>query len=394
MSVAKKVAIIDNLVGHTEFCSRGHIEFTPQELNAVTGGNTGNVAFVSGTRTVIANRQRVIGWGSNPDIVRRDTDHIVICCANQIGAHVDLANWAERLEGFDLPVTLLGLGAQTPTYEDEVDVPQGTIDFLNVVKKLDPSSNGNIGVRGEFTHSVLKKLGFDSVVTGCPSLFLSAEPSLGEKIAARKIDPETARLAVAAGNPHHAGSRGIEQLLMTLAERNNGAYIVQHPDLMIALGASMHSAETDEKIERLLHVFGDWDSVDALKAWFDRYGYAFWDSGNWTQFLRHYDAAIGPRFHGVALAVQAGIPGVVLNIDNRTKELANTSAIKQLAVSDIKDVEMEDWLSLLQWTDDDGQNFDENRRLFSSTVARFVDDNSLTPSKNMTQIPIRAEGQT
>jgi len=96
----------------------------------------------------------------------------------------------------------------------------------------------------------------------------------------------------------------------------------------------------------------------------------------------------------VALAVQAGIPGVVLNIDNRTKELANTSAIKQLAVSDIKDVEMEDWLSLLQWTDDDGQNFDENRRLFSSTVARFVDDNSLTPSKNMTQIPIRAEGQT
>lgn len=379
----KRIAIIDNLVGYSEFCSLGRAEFSPSDISLATGGNTGNVAFVSGTRLSIENKQRVIGWGSNPEVVRRETDHIVICCANQIGAHVDLGIWAERLERFNLPVTLLGLGAQTPTYEEELKVPSGTLDFLEMVRKLDVSSCGCVGVRGHFTEGVLTDLGTKPVVTGCPSLFISPRSDIGRNIARRTLDASTARIAVAGGNPHHKSSSGLEPLLMQMAERNNGAYIVQHPDLMMGLGAGMYDERTEEQILKLLHVFEPHRTLDSLKDWFADHGYVFWDTGHWTQFLSHMDAVVGPRFHGVALGVQAGIPGVVLDIDNRTRELATTSAIKHFAAADFMGAERTEVIDSLAWSDEDGAKFDQNRIMRAQVLEQFLTDNELVPSAHV-----------
>lgn len=386
----RKIAIIDNLSGHADFCSRGEATFSIQKLHGVVGGNTGNVAYVSGTRKIIANPQRIIGWGSSPEIVRREADHIVICCANQIGAHVDLDGWARCLLAFGLPVTLIGLGAQTLTFEEEVTIPEGTLRFLQVVGELNESRHGNIGVRGAFTKGVLDRIGVRSVVTGCPSLFLNPTPGLGRKIAARQLEAQSARLAVAAGNPHHTASRGIEPLLMRVAERNHGAYIIQHPDLMMALGTGMHSPETDEKIGKLLHVFERFQSVDALKAWCDRHAYAFWDSGHWIQFLRHFDGVVGPRFHGVALGVQAGIPGVVLEMDNRTRELSTTSAIPRMPVDEVADLDLPAIAEAVRWDEERGQAFDANRQVMAGVIAAFAQDNGLAVDADVAALQDRA----
>ena len=43
--------------------------------------------------------------------------------------------------------------------------------------------------------------------------------------------------------------------------------------------------------------------------------------------MRKFDFVVGPRFHGVMLAMQAGIPGGVIAHDSRTLELCQTMGI-------------------------------------------------------------------
>ncbi|MCP6134939.1 polysaccharide pyruvyl transferase family protein, partial [Klebsiella pneumoniae] len=79
-------------------------------------------------------------------------------------------------------------------------------------------------------------------------------------------------------------------------------------------------------VERLLPDL----TLPEVREWGRRRAFVFTDSQSWMSFLRRYDYAIGPRFHGVALAIQAERPGVVLHVDSRTQEMALTMAIPSL----------------------------------------------------------------
>src|SRR4029077_4503053 len=64
-------------------------------LHSETGGNTGNLAFRYAIASHLGDPVRFMWWADmKPEQVRSQGDVIVLPCANQLGAHTDLAEQA------------------------------------------------------------------------------------------------------------------------------------------------------------------------------------------------------------------------------------------------------------------------------------------------------------
>ncbi|MDR9828566.1 hypothetical protein RCJ22_23560, partial [Vibrio sp. FNV 38] len=260
------IALITNLPNNNHFLKRKLETTNSTDLLVATGGNTGNVAFVHAVQSILAEDYQVIDWGANPDIIREKYTKIVVCCANQIGSHVDLKGWGERLEAFGLPVVLIGLGAQSNQIGVMPEVPQGTVDFLNIVQDLrtDPKES-NIVTRGEFSSWVLKELGFDSNPFGCPSLLTSKVKNLGQLCLANQ-NRKYKRIMVPSGNPFHPSSI-IEQSLVDVVNEYDGEYVLQHPQIIFSLLLDDKPNITERQKELLKTVYNGFESLDDLRFW-------------------------------------------------------------------------------------------------------------------------------
>ena len=385
--MAKRIGLIDNLLDVENFLLRKYHAASAADVMAATGGNTGNVAFVFGTRQILKGPMTRIHWETPAEIVRSQFDHLVVCCANQIGAHADLGYWAERLELFGLPVTLLGLGAQSENYLMVPKIPKGTKHFLHVVTQLrSMPDKPNIGVRGEFTQRVLGEVGVQTVRTGCPSLFIAASRDLGARILCRQGVGELKRVAIAAGNPWHRASAFLERLLVDIVDRYSGAYILQHDESMLQIAYGETDRISPETVTRFLDVYGDRFDSESMLLWYRRNACAFVDAANWMRHLGQFDAVIGPRYHGVALALQTGVPGCVFTIDSRTKELCDETAVKSIDADELRGKSAEELLDLSRWTEGDAMRFDDRRREKAAAVAEFLAISGLLPSDHLNEL--------
>jgi len=380
----KRIGIIDNLVDIQSLLENRYHNCDSAEVMKATGGNTGNVAFVFGARQIINNPITRIGWGSDPGIVKQNVDHLVVCCANQIGKHADLGAWADRLEQFSLPVTLIGLGAQSDSYEVEPIVPDGTKRFLKLVTELRINpEQPNIGVRGAFTRATLQTLGVESIRTGCPSLMISKEPKLGQQILRRQNGNPYEKVAVAAGNPWHGPSAFLERVLVDVVDNYSGAYVLQHPESMLQIAYGETENITEKTVSRFLEVYDERFDLKSMLLWYRRNAYTFIDAPNWMRFLDKFDAVIGPRYHGVALALQHAIPGCVFTIDSRTKELCEETAVKAIHMSELQGLDASQLVKVSRWVTDDANRFDANRVAKSRVFIDFLTNNGIEPSEHL-----------
>jgi hypothetical protein len=382
-STMKRVGLIDNLGDVAGLLESRMDVASARDFMDATGGNTGNVAFVFGAKRVLGNPLTRVGWGWTPEVVRKRVDHIVICCANQLGAHADLGGWADRLAQFQLPVTLLGLGAQSESPTVMPVLPEGTKRFLEVVAGLNGAGDPHIAVRGEFSASVLRAEGVESVSIGCPSMFCSPVVDLGAQIARRPALAGPVRVAVAAGNPWHGPSALLERTLVEVVDRYRGDYVVQHPETMLQFARGEKSLITEKSVRRFLEVYGSGFDFESLLAWYRANSSIFVDAGNWMCHLRKFDGVVGPRFHGVALGVQVGIPGLVIAMDARTEELAGTTGIKQLPLAAAGKMSVDDLVAAVTWSQQDGESFDANRVQRATALATLLESNGLVPSDHL-----------
>ncbi len=351
---------------------------------AATGGNTGNVAFVHGTRAIISNPITRIGWGWSPEEVRSRVDQIVICCANQIGSHVDLGGWGGWLEQVGLPITLFGLGAQSEDTSTPPAVPEGTKRFLGVVQSLKSDAGGpNIAVRGEFSKLVLSELGFESVAAGCPSLFISPVRNLGERIMQFQQSNPLRRVAVAAGNLWHGKSAFLEKRLVEIVEMYRGEYVLQHPEVMIKFYCGNQAEISENERARALGVYGDRFDLGSLIDWYRSNATVYVDVPSWIMSLRRYELTLGPRYHGVALAVQAGRPACVIAIDGRTEELSAATGVKFLPLSIVRGMDADELVEACRWSHEDGERLDAARVENARSYSEFVSNNGLQVSDHL-----------
>ena len=382
----KRIGIIDNLRDIPSFIGSQFETVTAAQCMAATGGNTGNMIFAHAVRKILGNPMTRVGWDWIPSKVRKRADHLVICCANQLGVHVDLGDWADRLEKFELPVTLIGLGAQSDSLQIAPKIPTGTQRFLARVQALKGEADNNIAVRGNFTKDILAELNVPSLAIGCPSLHISPEPMLGQTIIRGQALRSTERVAVLAGNPWHDPSAGLERVLVDIVNTYRSEYVLQHPEPMLQFAFGEMDSITPQDKARMQDVYGSSFSFDELLEWYRRNASVYLNPSSWLRSMRRFDLALGPRYHGVALAVQAGRPGCVITIDSRTEELCLGTALKHISLDKAHCLDAEGLVRYALWTEDDAVRFDTARHAKAAAYCDFLQANSLEPSAHLRRL--------
>lgn len=361
---------------------------TAAEVMAVTGGNTGNVAFVEAIQKLIGGQSRHLGLELPAAGLLDQVEAVVICCANQVGAHCDIGCLVPLLEAWDKPLVLIGLGAQASSAREMPEVPEGTVTFLRACSERRPTAAANISVRGEFSRQCLANLGIESVVTGCPSGLLSPDACLGTGIATRVQQLRDAavklKLAIAAGNPWDAGNMDLELRLLRLADEFDGDYIIQHPENLLKVMMDPEQAPLDDVGQVLLDRYApSFGEATAARRWLRRHGAVHINTGSWMAYLRRCDGVLGMRFHGVALGVQAGIPGLVITIDSRTEELAEQAGIPWIAAEQASQLNQEELVERVLWSPELAERFDRARAGNATAMAAFLQANRLPLSGHL-----------
>lgn len=318
-----RVAIMGSAVG-----LRNTHKVDAEKINVLHGGNTGNLAFVNAIDLHLQRKAKVISWGTPPEVLKASYDLIVIAGANQLGPHLDLTRHAGVLETAGVPVIIIGLGAQSNSQNQPAEIPEGSKRWLRVIADLTPSKAPNIGLRGPYTHSQLDRLGLapNAVVIGCPSNFTNLDTDFAAVIE-EKAQRTPTRVASAAGQPHWPELAELERSTLDLVDRTGGSCIVQHNKVMIQLGQAEYTKISDADWTMLRSYFRPKLSDEEFAYWCRRNMLCFGNAETWMSWLGRHDFVCGPRFHGIMLAIQAGVPAGCFGHDSRTMEMCQTMGI-------------------------------------------------------------------
>jgi hypothetical protein len=294
------------------------------------GDNSGNLLFIDSAWRLLSTRgteltpDRFAPHLLDPDEVNERFDVYVIPFANafRLPFESQLIRFTRLIERLKIPVVVVGVGFQggLPYAAGATREIDGAAKaFVSAV--LDRSSS--IGVRGEYTHDYLRRLGFADVeVIGCPSMFLH-----GDRMAVTKRTPTLERDArIGLGVTNKVTAMG--PIVAHHVERYpNLEYIAQDIDALRLLlwgeGPGAEAASSPLPIHRSHPLLRDDKSVFYVDPW------------PWVEAMREQDFVFGTRIHGSIAAVLAGTPGYLLAADARTHELARYFEIPHRVMSEV-----------------------------------------------------------
>ena len=341
--------------------------------------NTGNLMFSYGLRRIADLHHQPVSWGAKKALINKSTQGLIMPMANQLGAHFDFGKQGPSLDGIEVPVVAIGLGAQFPT--DKIDhskIPDGTVEWLNKLAERSPEKN--IGVRGEVTFSVLEKLGLsDSVeVLGCPSHFINRSKTLGNEIK-KKIDStplskKLRKISVVAGNPYLAEFSEVEKKFISWVDNYGADYVVQHPKPLIELANSW--PVSDDALGVVIKRWFDNMSGPSVSEWFDLKSSLYISVPQWLLDFSKKELVVGTRIHGIQAALQSGTPGLCLYVDSRTKELCETMHVPHASARDFaRGISLEDAFDIVSnW---DWNSYDDNREYLAEKTKNFLAKNGV-----------------
>lgn len=302
--------------GKSPFDVVTHEQAIQQDL---IGTNAGNLVFSDAAHKLLLTESTEVvsnGISTDPDAAARineEYDAFVIPLANAFrpSFEASLNRLTRLVERLTIPVTVLGVGAQTGLSYDSSrleGIRTSVQRFVRAVLDRSPS----IGVRGEFTERYLRDLGFrDIEIIGCPSMFMNGPDFSVVKKSA--VLSENARLAI---NTSHSArkvgdiagyvERAVDRYpnIMYFAQNLADAELLFWGDITEAAGvpSKMPNQLTHPLLQR-----------NRVRLYID--------SASWIDELRSYEFAFGTRIHGNIAALLAGTPCTVLCHDSRTLEL-------------------------------------------------------------------------
>jgi len=295
--------------------------------DGVFGTNAGNMLFATATwRTLLTDDAQLVADGyatergtgtREAERINDEYDRVVIPLANAFRKSFlpKLDRLTDVIRGLDIPVTVLGVGAQFPLTAEIDDAPaelrSSVRAFVAAVLDRSPS----IGVRGGFTRDFLVGLGFadDRIdVIGCPSLY--GYGGDGTITPRRSLTP-TSRLAVT----YSPYLRDAGPFVREVTTAFPHSYVV--PQTVEALGLMLWGEPTQFAHKRDLP-----ESAEHELYRTDRMRF-FVDATTWIDTLRDRDLVVGTRVHGTIAGLLAGVPSILIAHDSRTRELAEFHAI-------------------------------------------------------------------
>lgn len=306
-----------------------------RERVATFAGNVGNVLFMdSVTKAVSAPdvevvpnsmiTERPIADEFYAEKVNDEFDALVLPMANAFKEKFSqqMVTMTNVIDKLDIPVTIVGIGAQWKFGEDRDIMPPVFHEVAKTFVASVLNHSASIGVRGEQTADFLKYLGFGGEhvdVIGCPSLFREADPP--QVRAAPPIDPGS-RIAMSVTPDLEL----ISPIVGHHVERYPRlTYVAQEsPELALALYGEPVPYWRAQRLTRRKEVNDirlplHWDhplyQQDRIRN--------FVDATTWFDFMRTQEFAFGTRLHGTIAALAVGTPAVMITHDQRTAELAD-----------------------------------------------------------------------
>ena len=299
------------------------------------GTNTGNLIFSTAAAKILSAPGSTITvdvFNPGPEHVDRinaEYDHYVIPLANAFRPNFieHLDRISACIERLTIPVTIFGVGAQAASESDRASIgvlSSSVTRFCRAVLSRSPS----IGVRGEFTASFLRSLGFsdDEIqVIGCPSAFLTEGIS---QLPDRAPTINSSSSIAINLSPEVPGAK-------RMAEAHQKAYrhltyIAQNSrDLRLFL---------DRRFEAPDEALALAPITPGNPLFNARQSALFLDPYPWIELMKRQDFSFGTRIHGNIAALLAGTPAVVIAHDTRTLELARYFEIPHVDMSGKQDI--------------------------------------------------------
>lgn len=291
------------------------------------GQNTGNLLFTNAVWNQIDGPKERFNFTFDPEKLNERVEALVIPAANWLSPHVDFSDLADLVERLTIPVVLIGLGAQNHDFTGHVPIPEGTVRFIRAVA----DRSASISVRGDYTRKILKKLGITNVtVTGCPSLYHDfrrfERPPAPLRIRIERGLVHSTRYA--ASYAPFAQTDSVHRQLFRFAYAEGLDLLIQsEPEEMALLTGYSGPDDIDGRLRNLLIEIYQAESWDALLDYWRARVRLYFDVDSWARSLDAYDYVIGTRLHGTIMALNSGVPGVLIHHDSRTREMVEFAAI-------------------------------------------------------------------
>jgi hypothetical protein len=264
-------------------------------------GNSGNLLFAQSVRGWFSSPQNTLDVdGYDPDFavpeeVNERYDAFLLPLANAFRPQFEgtLRGYTRLIKRLKIPCAVIGVGAQAAL--DAAAVESGPMD--ECVKDFAAAvleRSATIGVRGEFTHGYLRRLGFRAVdIIGCPSLYAH-----GGRFDIRKSSGALDAADPVAVNHSPGVSADLGAFIENVLDTNPNSVLVAQEEAEARRWAAMLPESSSHRVLR------------------------FTDTNAWIAFLKTRRFSAGTRIHGNIGALLAGVPAVVAAHDSRTLELA------------------------------------------------------------------------
>jgi hypothetical protein len=308
---------------------------------AETGGNTGNQIIAHALLGHI--NYNDISWDHqvDPREVGERFDMFVIAAANFLFPSFDFGGMADYIEKADLPVAIVGLGAQARNYDPNISLLPGTERFLKVVAERAVS----IGVRGPFTQQVLERRGIRNVtIVGCPSYYMRGA-SLAE-FAKPAID-KVQKISVNASRDvinHAFDPVKMEEIVREIYREGiswDADFIAQSENAEILLAEHASDEFDNPALDEICGFLRGVADDAKVRDWAGRHMRVFFRVSDWIDAVRGYDFVFGNRFHGNMLALQHGVPACVVCHDTRTEEMCRFLALPFVNIVNLDSIQVE-----------------------------------------------------
>ncbi|MFX0592642.1 polysaccharide pyruvyl transferase family protein [Melissospora conviva] len=320
------------------------------------GGNSGNLLYANAVVRALSTRWTRIDTGGfdahtqeDPSKfikdVNRTYDHYVVPLANvfRSGFTDKLVKMTEIIRRLEIPVTVVGIGAQTTVTAAESDELRMTktgktrVPDEEVARRHDQvvrtfvetvlERSATFGVRGEVTKRYLVSLGIPDervTVIGCPSLFtwgsdLRIEKTPGPLTRESRISMNVDYRVKGMADVVELNSELYPELTSPVQDSKSARMIITGVDKydMSKFDSRLpiHTGHRLYKERRLVFYPSPWGWIESFKS---------------QRF------AFGTRLHGNIAALLAGTPVHLLAHDSRTLELARYHAIPHSLLSDFE----------------------------------------------------------
>ncbi len=299
--------------------------------------NTGNYLIGEGAlRALAPNATHIPFWhlwnavnnGTGLDTINERYDVCVFTCANLLRKGLSADAEALVLSKLDMPVVMLGIGIQNrPDLEQAL--PAGTQRLLQVLK----AKEHYFLTRGEETAAYLRDQGFSFVrPVGCPSIYFM--PANVRRALARLPD-----VKVGEGRTVFTGYLGaaldtIGDMNALAADDGRSSYVVQdellHFDMQVGpdRDGRVYNSASGEMIGDMAFK-GSEELKKKVRL------HTFFDTNQWRAWTSAMDFAFGRRFHGNVIALQAGVPSLIVAVDDRMREMLNFSGLPKVEAEDL-----------------------------------------------------------